>query len=202
MTGRTLLSLSIASLLASSASAQTVVRVPFVRIETGGPGGTYVRAPFVNLFFPPGPPPVYYAPPPVLLPPGQMIPVPPPPFDANLGPQPQPQPRVAPQPLPPGPIAPNNGEPPFDPDLAPPAPAQAPKAPTLDEFAKSFKPKAGNYEIQLTNPISKQAETVKFSLPGEPRRVRTDRTSIEFVYGVRQYVRIEFDKDGPIVITR
>ena len=54
MTSRVYLTFAAAILTASTASAQVVVRVPFVRVETGGPAGTYVRAPFVNLFVPAG----------------------------------------------------------------------------------------------------------------------------------------------------
>lgn len=206
MSKRILLSIVVVAIVATSASAQVVVRVPFVRVETGG-GYTAVRAPFVNLFVPAGPP-VYYGPPP-----GVYFPGPPPLASPNPGMATLPSPRTAqaprsvPQPPLPGPVGPKavpptTGEPPVGPDLTPPAPIQAPKAPTIDEFVKSFKPKAGNYEITLTNPVSRQAETVRFTLPGEPQRVRTTRNSIEFVYGPRQFVRIEFDQDGPMIISR
>jgi len=197
MTGRIFITLAAALAISNAASAQVSIRAPFVRVETGGPAGTYVRAPFVNLFVPSYPP-VFYGPPPfILLPPvvGQQ------PFPVNPGVAQLPAPRVAPQPLPPGPIIPN-GEPPLNPDLAPPAPAEALKTTSLEEFAKAFKPRAGNYEITLANPINGRPEAVKFSRPGEPRRVRLVDNGIEFIYGLRQFVRIEFDQDGPIVISR
>ncbi len=187
MSGRIFLSLA-ALFAVSAAHAQVVVRAPFVRVETGGPG-TYVRAPFVNLFVPNAPPPVVfgpplYGPPPVMVNPPIMV-----------------TPRLAPQPLPPG--EPNDPtEPPVDPKFAPPAPNRVPNAPTLTEFAKTFKPKAGHYEVTMTNPVNRQAETVRFSLPGEPQRVSTGDNHILFVYGPRRFVRIEFDEDGPMVITR
>jgi hypothetical protein len=202
MTKLITLSLGALAMMASSASAQVVVRAPFVRVETNGPG-TYVRAPFVNLFVPAGPP-VYYGPPP-----GAFVPGPPPMVQINPGPTALPQPRVVPQPLPNGPAEPRPAAPKTDipappgPGLpAPPAPVQAPKAPTLNEFLKSFKPKAGNYEVTLTSPVTGQPETVRFSLPGDPQTVRSSRNSIEFVYGPRRFVRIEFDRDGPMVISR
>lgn len=200
MSKRILLALVVVAIVTTSAPAQVVVRAPFVRVETGG-GYTAVRAPFVNLFIPSAPP-VYYGPPP-----GVYFPGPPPLAPANPGTATLPSPRAIPLPPPPGPVGPKavppaTVEPPVQPDLTPPAPIQTPKAPTLDEFAKSFKPKAGNYEVTLTNPVNRQAETVKFSLPGEPLRVRTTRNSIEFVYGPRQFVRIEFDQDGPMIISR
>src|SRR2546429_647335 len=53
---RLLLSLGLVGVVAVGAApapAQVVVRVPFVRVETGGPfGGTYVRAPFVRIYSP------------------------------------------------------------------------------------------------------------------------------------------------------
>jgi hypothetical protein len=195
MFGRTLLSFAVGAIVVSTASAQVSIRAPFVRVETGG-GGTYVRAPFVSLYFPPDPPVVYYGPPPGVSIPGPR------PAPANPGVT-LPQPRVIPKPpLPNVPVDPNATSPSPAPDLTPPAPAQAPKAPTIAEFAKAFKPKAGNYEITLTNPVSRQAEAVKFSLPGEPQQVRTSANSIEFVYGPRRFVRIEFDQDGPTIISR
>lgn len=198
MSGRIVFSLTATLLLTAHSSAQVVVRAPFVRVETGAPG-TYIRAPFVSLYFPPNPP-FYYAPPPVVFGPPPAFPVAPnlaPPFPVLPA---NPAVPKVPQPLPPGPepeIGRDN-----NPDFAPPMPAQVPAAPSIAEFAKAFKPKAGNYEVTLTNPINQQQETVKFSLPAEPRQVRTGRNHIEFVYGPRQYVRIEFDRDGPIVITR
>ncbi len=112
-----------------------------------------------------------------------------------------------PQPLPQGPAEPKPAdpkanEPPVNPDLAPPAPVQPVKAPTISEFAKSFQAKAGNYEVTLTSPITGQPETVRFSLPGDPQRTEVRRNGIEFVFGPRRYVRIEFDRDGPMVISR
>jgi hypothetical protein len=192
MSKRIFLTMIAALCIAAPAWAQVVVRVPFVRVETGGPG-TYVRAPFVNLFIPSGPP-VYYGPPP-----GVYL-GPPPPFVAASPPGTLPQPRVAPQQLPAGPAEVKPVNPKIIPD--PPAPAQPLKAPTIDEFVKAFKPKAGNYEITLMNPVNKNAETVRFSLPGEPQRVRATANTIEFEFGPRRFVRIEFDQDGPLVISR
>lgn len=198
MTGRILITAAAVLAAAGNVSAQTVIRAPFVRVETGGPGGTYVRAPFVNIWSPPGPPPIFIGPPVVVPPPPLGVqPFPVEPHTAQL-----PPPRVVPQPLPPGPAIPN-GEPPLNPDLAPPAAVDAAKAPSLQDFARTFKPKGGNYEVAIANPITGRAETVRFSLPeGEPRNVRTNRHSIEFVYGPRQFVRIEFDRDGPMVTSR
>lgn len=205
MSGRLLLSVFVAAIGASSASAQVVVRVPFVRVETGG-GYTYVRAPFVNLFVPSAPP-VYYGPPPGAYFPGPQVIAPQVITPSNPSISALPPPRSVPQPFPsvpapPKPNQPTDGEPPINPDLAPPAPAQPAKAPTVDEFVKSFKPKAGNYEVTLINPVNRQAEIVRFSLPRTPQRVQANRNGFEFIFGPRQFVRIEFDQDGPTVISR
>lgn len=226
---KTIIVTSVAALLAiaGSASAQTVVRAPFVRVETGGPG-TYVRAPFVNLFVPAGPGPVYFGPPPAFPPPafyppqgpqGFFPPAPMPvdpkappavaqaPFPVAPDAGQLPQPRTIPQPLPQGPavpkpVHPKTAEPPVNPDFVPPVPGQAAKAPTIDEFVKSFKPKAGHYEVTLTSPVTGRPETVRFSLPRDPQRTTVSRNGVEFVFGPRQFVRIEFDQEGPIVISR
>jgi hypothetical protein len=106
---------------------------------------------------------------------------------------PQPQPLQPTQPSPPPPIK----------DDAPPQPVQPVQATTLDDFAKTFKPKAGTYEVTMLNPVTKQPTPVRFILPeGTPRRVHLTRDSIEFVYGLRQWVRIEFDRDGVQVTAR
>jgi len=177
--------------LATASHAQVFIRAPFVRVGVGD--GVSVRAPFVNLWIPPdgpyyGPgvygPRVYYMPPPgvaVQQPPAQQFPPTPQPVQP---PPPQPQPKTIK-------------------DDAPPQPVQPAQAPTLDAFAKSFQPKAGTYEVAILNPVSKQPTSVRFILPeGTPRRVHVTRDSIEWVYGLRQWVRIEFDRDGVQVTAR
>ena len=78
-----------------------------------------------------------------------------------------------------------------------------PGAPTLEAFSKTFQAKAGSYEVSVLNPVSKQPTTVRFTLPeGTPRRVVVTRDSIEWVYGLRQWVRIELDKDGATMMSR
>jgi hypothetical protein len=180
--------------LASVSEAQVFVRAPFVRVGVGD--GVYVRAPFVNLWVPNGDP--YYGPafgPRVtyMAPPGVVV-----------QPQSTQQPQQTPQPPAPQPVLPQPTpvKPPIK-DDAPPQPVQPAQAPTLDAFAKTFQPKAGTYEVTILNPISKQPTPVRFILPeGTPRRVHLTRDSIEFVYGLRQWVRIEFDRDGVMVTAR
>jgi hypothetical protein len=85
----------------------------------------------------------------------------------------------------------------------PPQPVRPAQVQSLDSFAKSFQAKAGSYEVTLVNPVTKQPTTVRFNLPeGTPRRVQVTRDYIEFIYALRQWVRIEFDKDGAIVTAR
>ncbi len=160
--------------MAACAQAQVFVRAPFVRVFAGD-GGVAVRAPFVNLYVPSARP-VYYDPyygPPVMGAPAFFPP--------------------APTPI----------MPPIQDDNAPPAPIQASPTTTLEAFAKSFQPKSGSYEVTLLNPTTGQPANVRFTLPeGTPRRVIVGRRYIEFVYHARQFVRIEFDRDGAQVITR
>jgi hypothetical protein len=163
----------------SVSQAQVYVRAPFVRVGVGD--GVSVRAPFVNLYVP-GDGPVYYRP---------------------FGPRViyvEQQPPVVVQPMPP---APQPFVPPKPQGEVVPAPVQQGQVPTLDGFAKSFQPKAGSYEVTVVNPVTKQPANVRFTLPeGTPRRVVTTRDSIEFIYSLRQWVRIEFDTDGVKVTTR
>jgi hypothetical protein len=199
---RNFLAVALSACVVPASFAQVVVRAPFVRVEVGGPG-VAVRAPFVNLFVP-------SVPPPVVLPPGSIPPpsgyVPPGVIIPGEPPRIQPFPQ---QPLPPQPPAPmplQQAEKPLtpkpaDPDFVPPAPKQMDVL-SLEAFAKSFQGKAGNYEITLKNPISGQPNIVRFSLPGTPQRVLTRADEIEFVFGPLSYVKIKFDRDGVMVISR
>jgi hypothetical protein len=166
--------------LVSVSEAQVYVRAPFVRVGVGD--GVAVRAPFVNLYVP-GDGPVYYRPfgPRVIYVEQAPVVV-------------QPMPPVQQQfPPPPKPIS----------EVVPPPAQQQVQVPTLESFAKSFQPKAGAYEVAIVNPVTRQPTTVRFSLPeGTPRRVVTTRDSIEFIYSLRQWVRIEFDRDGVTVTSR
>jgi hypothetical protein len=178
--------------LVSASQAQVFVRAPFVRVYTGD-GGVAVRAPFVNLYVPPagpavygprvidgpvyvGPRVIYVDPPPAPMPPAKDFVAPPP------------------QAVPPPP-APSAND--------PPPPVQPVQAPTLDGFGKTFQAKAGSYDVTIVTPITRQPTQVRFMLPeGTPRRVIVTRDSIEFVYSLRQWVRIEFDRDGVMVTSR
>jgi hypothetical protein len=189
---RIIVAVAALSLSADTVSAQLRIRAPFVRVDVNG--GVHVRAPFVNLFIPSSPP-VYVAP----LPPPAFVP-PPTPLDETEPPAVMPRadgPRARPAPRP---RSQDEAPPPV---VGPPPAVTAPAGLTVETFVKSFKPKAGNYEIELINPVNNQPTTVRFTLPeGTPRRVHVSRREIEFDYGARQYVKIQFDSDGAVVIAR
>lgn len=176
-------------LTAGAASAQVRVRAPFVRVEVNG--GVYVRAPFVNLYFPGGPP-AYVVPAPSGNGPAFVPPAPMREGDAPATQKPAKQEPAKPQ---------AKDAPP--PDEGAPPPAAAPGTLTINDFVKSFKPKAGNYEVELLNPVTNQPTPVRFTLPeGTPRRVHVSPREVEFDYGARRYVKIQFDRDGAVVISR
>jgi hypothetical protein len=178
---KTALALATVILTAAPAVAQVRIRAPFVRVDVNG--GVYVRAPFVNLYVPGSPPPIYVAPPPAFVPPAPTPVEPEPPANVEK-----------PRPLPP---APGDGR-----DAPPPVVGKAGQL-SVEDFAKSFKPKAGNYEVEIVNPVTRQPTTVRFTLPeGTPRRVHVSAREIEFDYGPRRYVKIQFDGDGAVVISR
>ncbi|MSQ93028.1 MAG: hypothetical protein EXR98_00560 [Gemmataceae bacterium] len=157
----------------STSQAQVFVHAPFVRVAVGG--GVSVRAPFVNLYIPENGP-TYYSP---------------------FGPR-----VIYVQPMTPVKESfPGAQQRPNTEQVQP--PVQQGQIPTLDAFAKTFQPKVGSFEVTILNPVTKQPQAVRFSLPeGQPRRVIVNRDSIEFVYGPRQFTRIEFDRDGVVVTTR
>ena len=167
------------------ASAQVVVRAPFVEVQTGP--GVYVRAPFFRMWIPGGPP-AYVVRPgvQVVVPPPAVIQTPPPP---TVVPQ---QPALpAPQ------VVPGANTP-------PPLPQPLPTAyPTLAEFARNFQAKGGQYNVTVLHPLTGQDVQVNFALPeGTPRRVIVEQDEIEFRYSLRQWVRIEFTRNGVVVTSR
>jgi hypothetical protein len=175
---------SLAALVAltASARAQVTVQVPFVTVQTG-PGGVYVRAPFVTLQVPrsvvvsPAPAPVASAPVEVLPPPqriGDPIPVP----------------------------LPKPGQT----DFSVPVPVRdvpaATRPLTHREFAATFKPAPGTYDVVLLHPVTNRPVQVSFTLPpGQPRAVRTWPRQLNFDYGSRRDVGIRFLADGRVQVT-
>lgn len=86
--------------------------------------------------------------------------------------------------------------------VAPPVP-DASGAVRVEDFVKTFKPRAGSYELDLVNPVTGRPTNVRFALPeGTPRSVDHRDNVIEFRYGPSQFVRIEFDKEGALVTSR
>jgi hypothetical protein len=118
----------------------------------------------------------------------------------------QPQPVVVPaEPVPaPGAVVPLPA-----PNVVTPAPAIVPPplAPsavvrplTLNEFAASFQPAPGQYEVTLLHPVTGAPVHVAFTLPdGAPRKVRVYKRELEFDYG-RHEVSIRFKPDGRVVV--
>jgi hypothetical protein len=159
--------------------AQTFISAPFVRIavDNGPGGGVYVRAPFVRVGDPPpvfvGPPPLLYGPnPPVVVPgPAPIVVAPPPPQPVVV----TPPPKVA----------------------VIPAPVVINRPMTPQEFAQSFRPAPGPYDVVLIHPRTGQAVRVNFTLPpGNPRVYVTPRL-LEFDYG-SQRVSIIFGIAGGV----
>jgi hypothetical protein len=78
--------------------------------------------------------------------------------------------------------------------------APAPMALPHGEFARSFTPAAGSYEVDLIHPYTGCPVHVCFSLPpGCPKKVRVERGELEFDYG-RTEVEIRFKKDGRVQV--
>jgi len=169
-----LLTLGVILTVPAPAPAQVFVRAPFVRVFVGP--GVSVRAPFVDINIPPRP----Y----VMIPPSSVYVQPPSVYIP-------PQPKIAPK------------EPAFEEEI-PNAPKSLVENPlTLQAFAKSFQARAGSYQVKIINPVTKSPTMVRFSLPeGTPRRVIVRDSEIEFFYGLRHFVRIQFDEDGAQVISR
>jgi hypothetical protein len=151
---------------ASVGQAQVDIKVPFVRVSTGGPGGgVLVKAPFVTVNVPPQYP-AYYQPAPVL-------------------PQPQPLPQPNPSYVFP-PQQPPVVQPPTGPTyVIPPQPGPVfyPKAMTHYEFAKVFVPVPGTHKVTLIHPCKGNCVDVCFNLPPGCPKVCVGHKYIEFDYG-------------------
>ena len=73
----------------------------------------------------------------------------------------------------------------------------------MESVARTFQPRAGSYDVSIINPLTGQPAAVRFTLPeGTPRRVIVGRDHIEFVYNLRQFVLIEFNRNGATVVAR
>jgi hypothetical protein len=175
-----LLALAALAGAAAPARADVDIHVPFVAVHVGG--GVFVRAPFVRVQAPrpvvivPGPGPTVAPPTDVLPPParfGDPIPVP--------LPKPGQTDYSVPVPLPSG---------------------VAPRLLTHREFAETFRPAPGNYDVTLLHPVTNKPVQVTFTLPeGEARKVRSFPRQINFDYGGRRDVSIRFLADGRVRVT-
>ena len=68
------------------------------------------------------------------------------------------------------------------------------------EFARTFRPQAGNYEVVLLHPYTGRPCRVCFSLPhGYPKEMRIERNEIEYDYGDVE-VEIQFKRDGRVKV--
>ncbi len=86
--------------------------------------------------------------------------------------------------------------------VVPPAPLPPPPAPvrppTIGEFAASFQPAPGTYQVTLLHPLTGCPVPVCFTLPpGCPCKVRVQRRELEFDYGRRE-VEIRFERHGGV----
>jgi len=69
-----------------------------------------------------------------------------------------------------------------------------------EDFAATFQPAPGTYEVVFLHPGSRCPVKVCFTLPeGCPRQVRVSRRSLEFDYG-RECVRIRFQIGGKVKV--
>jgi hypothetical protein len=89
------------------------------------------------------------------------------------------------------------GQPPPVPLPIPVEPATG-RVPTLNEFAATFTPKGGHYEVVVEHPMTGKPVKVSFSLPdGTPRHVRVHRRELEFEYRGKD-VSIRFLRGGEV----
>jgi hypothetical protein len=163
--------LALAGVAGLAGSARAQVVVRAPFVTVGVGPGVYVRAPFVT----------------VNLPPRSVVvrPVPARPALPPLGPPGNP---------PPVPVAELHTLPP------PPARVIA-RAPTPWEFASTFRPAGGRYEVVLEHPFTHAPVKVCFTLPeGLPRKVRANRLKLEFDYGRRCCVTVRFYRNGTVVV--
>jgi hypothetical protein len=67
------------------------------------------------------------------------------------------------------------------------------------DFARAFRPTAGNYEVDFIHPYTCCPVRVCFTLPCGCPRVRCDRNELEFDYG-KYEVEIHFKRDGRVKV--
>lgn len=170
---------------ASTTPAQVFIKAPFVRVQTGGPGGgVFVKAPFVTVNVPPRYP-VYYGPAPTY-----TVPVAVEPLLPEL---------PAPKPF----IPPVNDEtiviPPQTQVNVPTVPVGKRAVMTHEQFAKNFVPFPGKHDVTLIHPKSGQPLDISFTLPPGTPKVLTGPRNVIFDYGTSE-VEIRFALFGKVKV--
>jgi hypothetical protein len=94
--------------------------------------------------------------------------------------------------------------PPSDSVIVVPSPVLVPsvgvRPQTLGEFAASFQPAPGRYEVVLLNPETCCPVKVCFCLPCGCPKVRVSDKSLVFHYGLLDNVAIRFHHDGSVTV--
>jgi hypothetical protein len=105
-----------------------------------------------------------------------------------------------PPPTPVPPVPPQEIQPALPVSVVPTPPPMKPI--TLAEFATSFKPVPGTYEITFLHPIKKCPVTVCFTLPADCGcpKICVRKHTIEFDYGHHHDVRIHFRLCGKVSV--
>lgn len=81
-------------------------------------------------------------------------------------------------------------------ELPPPTPV---RPLTVEEFAATFRPEPGTYEVLFLHPVSKKPVNVTFTLPPGCVRVRWEKREIVFDYG-KQVIRLRFRLLGKVAV--
>jgi hypothetical protein len=92
---------------------------------------------------------------------------------------------------------------PVDPPDVPLPPTQgvALRAPTLEEFAASFHPAPGSYEVVVLHPVTCRPVKVCFTLPPDcVCKVKVHRKLLVFEYGHSDRVAVRFHHDGSVTV--
>jgi hypothetical protein len=190
---RHLWALGVTSLIvAAPARADIVINAPFVSVHVGQGGGVRVCTPWATVQAPR--PVVVTTPytPPIVVPTRSARPAAPAQVPAPV--ESAPASKIGdPIPVP----IPKPGQT----DFSVPVPLPEARAMSHREFADTFKPAAGTYEVVLMHPVTNKPVNVTFTLPpGTPSKVRVLPRRIAFDYG-RQTVLILFQGDGTVRVS-
>jgi hypothetical protein len=79
-------------------------------------------------------------------------------------------------------------------------PVLPPRYMTHREFAATFRPYPGNYEVTLIHPYTRRPVLVRFSLPpGRIKEVDADPSELRFDYGSWE-LEVHFKRDGRVTL--